>query len=61
MFSWMSITGVEGIATLTSHQILEDFVTLSHGVPDVEDVEGLGMQNGRVVLGSWTCNHGTLD
>ena len=48
----MSITGVEGIATLTSHQILEDFVTLSHGVPDVEDVEGLGMQNGRVVIGS---------
>ena len=57
----MSITGIEGIATLTSHQILEEFVTLSHGVPDVEDVEGLGMQNGRVVLGSWTCNHGTLD
>jgi hypothetical protein len=61
VFSWMSITGIEGIVALTSQQILEEFVTLSHGVPDVEDVEGLGMQNGRVVLGSWTCNHGTLD
>jgi hypothetical protein len=57
----MSITGIEGIVALTSQQILEEFVTLSHGVPDVEDVEGLGMQNGRVVLGSWTCTHGTLD
>ncbi|KAH8635665.1 hypothetical protein IG631_11066 [Alternaria alternata] len=33
-------------------EMLEEFVMLSHGVPDVEDVEGLGMQNGRVVLGS---------
>jgi hypothetical protein len=57
----MGITGIEGNATLTSQQMLEEFVTLSHGVPDVEDAEGLGMQSGRVVLGSWTCNHGTLD